>query len=302
MNRPPTAPVLQQRPAPPHTARSGLRTVRSPATAAAPRTEEQRDTSSPSSARQDRSAIRAAGRGRRRFESAELRRPRAGFRTRRVAATAAVVAALLVAVPAILAFGPVFPVRTISVSGASTALAAQVRSALAPELGRPVALVGDADVAAALRSVPAVERFTLVRRPPETLEVAVVPRTAIAQQRIDGRWAVVDAAHVVIGRSATADPSLPIVVVPDGTLRPAASFAAAAAALDALAGSSPVVVGVRAGGADDVVVTLASGLRVRWGGSDDGAAKAQALHAALRTAAATATEVDVSSPGVVLTR
>jgi hypothetical protein len=41
---------------------------------------------------------------------------------------------------------------------------------------------------------------------------------------------------------------------------------------------------------------------VQWGGAEHGAAKAEALHAALKKAARGATEVDVSSPGVVLTR
>ena len=41
---------------------------------------------------------------------------------------------------------------------------------------------------------------------------------------------------------------------------------------------------------------------MQWGGAESGAAKAEALHAALRTAAKGATEIDVSSPGVVLTR
>ena len=41
---------------------------------------------------------------------------------------------------------------------------------------------------------------------------------------------------------------------------------------------------------------------VRWGGAEGGSAKAEALRAALRKAARGASEVDVSSPGVVLTR
>jgi cell division protein FtsQ len=73
------------------------------------------------------------------------------------------------------------------------------------------------------------------------------------------------------------------------------------AAVAALDGTTPDVVAVTASTADDVVLTLRSGLQVRWGGVEDAAGKAEALHAALRKAAAGATRIDVSSPGVVLT-
>lgn len=256
----------------------------------------------PPPAREDRRAIRRAVRARRRAESAERRRRGALRHPRIVAGTAIGVLVLLVGVPLLLAFGPVFPVRTIQVSGASAALAGSVRSALRTQLGRPVALVDDQDVAAALRAVPAVERFTLVRRPPSTLEVAVVPRTPLVQQRTAAGWARLDAARVTISVQTAPAGALPVLTIPAGTARPGAAFAAAAAALQALASSDPPVVTVRAASADDVELTLRGGLRVQWGGPEDGAAKAEALHAALRKAAKDASEIDVSSPGVVLTR
>lgn len=209
-------------------------------------------------------------------------------------------AVLLVGLPLLLAFGPVFPVRTIAVSGASGAVADQVRSALQGQVGRPVALVGEQDVAGALRTVPAVERFTLVRRPPSTLEIAVVPRTPVLQQRTAQGWAVLDAARVRIRTAASEVPGLPVLTIASGASRPA--FASAVVAVRSLAGAGPVVTAVRATSADDVVLTLEGGPAVLWGGAEGGAAKAQALRAALRTAARGAKEIDVSSPGVVLTR
>jgi cell division protein FtsQ len=252
------------------------------------------------SPREDRRAIRAAVRARRRAEAAERHRPHRRRRRAVIAAVAGVLV-LLVGLPLVLAFGPVFEVRTITVSGVPAPLAAEVRAAVRGELGRPVALVDDRRVAADLARVPAVERFTLVRRPPDALELVVVPRTPVAQQRTATGWAQVDAAHVVVS-VASAPTGLPEVVVPAGADRPARAYAAAVSALQALAGTSPMASSVTATSPDDVVVTLASGLRVRWGGAEDGAAKAEALHAALKRAARGATEVDVSSPGVVLTR
>jgi cell division protein FtsQ len=253
-------------------------------------------------AQEDRRAIRAAIRARRRMEAGERQRTGLAVRPRLVAAAAVGVLVLLVGVPLLLAFGPVFPVRTITVSGASGALAGQVRTALAGELGRPVALVGDDDVAAALHAVPAVERFTLVRRPPSTLEVAVVPRTPIAQRRTAAGWAVLDAAGVTIEVAAARAAGLPAVTIPAGTVRPVQAYAAAVSALHALQGTTPAVTAVRASSPDDVQLTLQGGVDVQWGGPEQGAAKAEALHAALVRAASGAAEIDVSSPGVVLTR
>ena len=256
----------------------------------------------PPPAREDRRAIRYAVRARRRAEAFE-RQHRGSLRHPRIVVGSALgVLVLLVGLPLLLAFGPVFPVRTIQVSGASGALAGTVRTALQGQLGRPVALVDDQDVAAALKDVPAVERFTLVRRPPSTLEVAVVPRTALVQQQVAGGWARLDAARVTISVDAAPAGGLPVLTIPKGTAQPGAAYAAAASALQALAASDPPVTTVRATSADDVELTLRGGLQVQWGGAENGAAKAEALHAALRTAAKGAREIDVSSPGVVLTR
>jgi cell division protein FtsQ len=255
----------------------------------------------PPPARADRRAIRAAVRARRRAEASERHR-RGPLRLRRLVTGATVGGlALLVGLPVLLAFGPVFPVRTIQVSGASDPLARAVRSALRAQLGRPVALVDDRDVAAALRGVPAVERFTLVRRPPSTLEVAVVPRTPLVQQHTAAGWAQLDAAGVTISEQTAPDGALPVLTIPSGTARASAAFAAAASALQSLAADPPVTT-VRAVSADDVELTLRSGLRVQWGGAENGPAKAETLRAALKTAARGAVEIDVSSPGIVLTR
>jgi cell division protein FtsQ len=250
----------------------------------------------------DRRAIRDAVRARRRAEASERRRPGGLRHPRVVGGTVIGVLVLLVGVPLLLAFGPVFPVRTIQVTGASDALATSVRGALRTELGRPVATVDDADVARALAKVPAVERFTLVRRPPSTLEVAVVARTPLLQRRTAAGWAQVDASGVTIEVGPLPAGGLPVLTVPSGAADPAGAAAAASSALQALAASDPPVTTVSAASADDVMLTLRGGLRVRWGGAESGAAKAEALHAALRTAAKGATTIDVSSPGVVLTR
>lgn len=208
--------------------------------------------------------------------------------------------AVLIGAPALLAFAPVFTVASIAVPGASAATGAAVRAALRGEQGRPLGLVSDADVATAMARVPVVETFAVVRRPPSTLEIRVTERTAVLQEQGVGGWRRLDAARVAIGTSATRTPGLPVVAVPRGPAG-AGAYRAAVAAVAALRADGPVPDRVQATSADDVDV-LVGPHRVRWGGAENGARKAEALRAALVTVGRGVTEIDVSSPGVVRTR
>lgn len=253
----------------------------------------------PPASRVDRREVRRAARQRRRALAAELRRPRP--RTlRAIPVAAAGLAALSIGVPLVLAFAPVFTVQRVEVTGATPAVASAVQQALASERGRPIALVADDAVARALAAVPAVASASVVRRPPSTLEVRVVARVAVAQQRSGGTWQEVDASRTVIASSPDRYPGLPAVTV--GGDAAGRAFTTAVSAIDAVVAQGLRVVSVRATGPDDVVLRLAGGPRVQWGGAEQGAAKAEALRAALRGAARDADVVDVSSPGVVLTR
>ena len=234
----------------------------------------------------------------------ERRRPgRSGTRASIVGAAAGVLV-LLVGLPLLLAFGPVFPVRTIQVTRRlrRARRLGPVRPPRASSADRSRS-VDDADVARALAALPAVERFTLVRRPPGTLEVAVVARTAARAAADRGRLGAAGRRRRhgldrrrAGRRAARAD-------VPAGTADAGGRRSPPRPPrCSALAASDPPVTTVRATSPDDVELTLRGGLRVQWGGAEDGAAKAEALHAALRKAAKGATEIDVSSPGVVLTR
>ncbi|MFD1722783.1 cell division protein FtsQ/DivIB, partial [Amnibacterium endophyticum] len=247
--------------------------------------------------RDDRRAIRRAVRERRRALAAELRRPRPR-RLRVVPLVVAGLVVLLVGVPALLAFAPVFTVQRVEVTGAAPDVASSVQQALAGQRGRPIALVEDADVRRAVRGVAAVESVSVVRRPPSVLEVRVVPRTPVLQRRTADGWQRLDASRVVIDAAATRWAGLPVLA---GSASPRA-YAVAVDAVGAAGERGLRVVRVEAAGPDDVVLVLADGLRVQWGGAEHAAAKAEALAAALPKASLGASEIDVSSPGVVLTR
>ena len=247
--------------------------------------------------RADRRRIRRAVAERRRAESSEVRRFTRAMRRRRIiTAAAAGFLVVSVATPVLLAVSPAFAVRTVTVTGADAALAAQVRQALAGEVGVPIALVDEAGLTRRIGSVAGVASFTVARLPPGTLAVRVVPRTAVAQVRAAGGYALVDAAGVALRASGTRLPGVPLV-----TARPGSTgFAAAAAVLETLpADLRAEVTAVAARTADDVTLTLQHGRTVVWGSADDGPAKAAALSAALVKVAKGQHRIDVSVPGAV---
>lgn len=224
-------------------------------------------------------------------------------RRRRVLLGAAVVLVLLIGVPIVLAVSPVFAVRRVVVLGGDTDLTAAVSGALAGQVGIPLALVDSSTMQRAIASVPGVRTYTVESLPPGTLEVRVVPRTAVAQIAVPAGYAEVDAARVTLSTASTRIAGLPIVVVPPTADDPAAAFRAAAAVLGAL---SPALTrrvdSVDATTPNAVSLRLHGGRRVAWGGVDDSVAKAAALQAALVHAARGVHLIDVSAPGVVTTR
>jgi cell division protein FtsQ len=247
--------------------------------------------------RADRKRIRRAAAERRRAESSEVRRFTRAMRRRRILIGAAAgFLVVSVATPVLLAVSPAFAVRTVTVTGADAALSGQVRQALAGEVGVPIALVDEAALTRRIGSVAGVASFTVARLPPGTLAVRVVARTAVAQVRTAGGYALVDAAGVALRASATRLPVVPLVTAQPGST----GFGAAAAVLATLPAalrSQVTTVGART--ADDVTLTLQHGRTVVWGSADDGPAKAAALAAALVRVAKGQHRIDVSVPGSV---
>src|SRR4051794_20505788 len=67
----------------------------------------------------------------------------------------------------------IFAVRTLDVRGGTPAIRAQVRTALAGELGRSLLKIGGGDIDGRLAKVTGVRSFRFDRRFPNTLEVVV---------------------------------------------------------------------------------------------------------------------------------
>jgi cell division protein FtsQ len=240
-----------------------------------------------------------AARARRRALRAEIRRFTQRSRRRRIvwlSALAAVV--LLIGGSVAAAYSPLFAVQRITVTGTTTIDPAVIEGALADQLGTPLALVDTSDVKAALLTFPLIETYALEARPPHDLTVRIVERTPIGVVESGAGFTLVDAAGVALSTTAQRPAGQPLVEVEGGV--DSAAFRSAGLVVRALpADIRKTLTGVRASTADDVTLTLDSGLTVVWGSQEDSGLKALALSAAL-VKNPDASSIDVTSPDVAV--
>lgn len=240
-----------------------------------------------------------AARARRRALRAEIRRFTQRSRRRRIvwlSALAAVV--LLIGGSVAAAYSPLFAVQRITVTGTTTIDPAVIEGALADQLGTPLALVDTSEVKAALLTFPLIETYALEARPPHDLTVRIVERTPIGVVESGAGFTLVDAAGVALSTTAQRPAGQPLVEVEGGV--DSAAFRSAGLVVRALpADIRKTFTGVRASTADDVTLTLDSGLTVVWGSQEDSGLKALALSAAL-VKNPDASSIDVTSPDVAV--
>lgn len=255
------------------------------------RPEEQVETAAPMTSRD----VWRAARARRRALRAEIRRFTQRSRRRRIIwLSAAGALLLLVGGSVAAAYSPLFAVEKITVVGASALDAAAVEQALGDQIGTPLALVDASEVKAALLSFPLIETYALEAKPPHDLTVRIVERTAVGVVRSDAGYTLVDAAGVALATTTDQPAGQPLIEVQGGV--DSAAFESLGLVIRALpADVRATVTGVRASTADDVTLTLASGLTVVWGSAEESVEKAIALSKTL-LARPDAKTIDISSP------
>ncbi|MEO6821828.1 MAG: FtsQ-type POTRA domain-containing protein [Candidatus Nanopelagicales bacterium] len=202
----------------------------------------------------------------------------------------ALLAVLVVVLAAwVVGWSPMLSVREVRVLGVDPTVATEVRQVAAVSLGTPLAQVSAADVTARVETIPTVASVEIRRGWPNVLVIVITERVAVAVVADGAAFTLVEPDAATYSFTATRPPGLPLLTAPDGPVR-----MAALAVLTTL--PSPLrsqVVGVRAGTANDVVLTLRSGTQVRWGGTDQGARKAQIVTALLARRPAL---IDVTAP------
>ena len=250
-------------------------------------------------------ALRAARAERKRVERGEVRRFTKRSRHRRMIwlGAAGVVVALVLGV-VLVGLSPLLALRHVEVVGASRLDPAAIAKKLGDQVGRPLALLDQAEISSDLAAFPLIRSYTLESHPPDTLVVRIVERQPIGVVQQGSAYVMVDEAKVPISSSATRPADVPLISATGAAADANADsgFAAAAAVLSSLPAS---VLGrvdtISAKTKYDVSFTLrGSGATVVWGSAEDSELKAADL-AALLTGAPDANRFDVSSPHSVTT-
>nr|WP_240921347.1 FtsQ-type POTRA domain-containing protein [Microbacterium excoecariae] len=195
-----------------------------------------------------------------------------------------------------------FAVEDIRVAGAETISADDIAEALSGQVGRPLPLVDDSEIRAALLAFPRIETYTVESLPPHELVVRIVERTPVAVVASDAGFTTVDAAGVPLTTSDEAPEGLPIAEVEGGVTSDA--FAAVGQVLRALpADLAERVTRIRATSPEDVSFDLpdGGGVTVVWGSAGDTAEKTKVLEAGMASSPpAEVSTYDVSSAGVLV--
>lgn len=249
--------------------------------------------------------LREAKRERRKVEKDEVRRftRRTRLRRRRVLAGVAI-GTVFAAVIGVLTWSPLLALEDITIVGTSRVDAVAVRAALDDQIGTPLALVNLDEVTTALSAFPLIRSYSTQSLPPHSLVVTIVEREPIGAVDDGTRFAVVDAAGVVIESVEERPLDVPLLDVGDPD--PASpAFASAVEVLLALEpGLRARVESLSATTEDDVTLFLAGGAQsVQWGSATRSTFKARVLAALIASQPPTARiEFDVSAPDAPVVR
>jgi cell division protein FtsQ len=235
-----------------------------------------------------------AARARRKALRGEIRRFTQRSRRRRIIWFSSIGAiVVLIGGSVAAAYSPLFAVEKITVVGASSLDPAAIEAALAEQVGTPLALVDSSEVKAALLAFPLIETYALEAKPPHDLTVRIVERTPVGVIRSDAGYTLVDAAGVALATTTDQPAGQPLLDITGGT--DSSAFESAGLVVRSLpADIRGQLTGVRASTADDVTLTLSTGLTVVWGSAEESPTKALVLAQALK-AKPDASTIDVSS-------
>jgi cell division protein FtsQ len=219
-------------------------------------------------------------------------------------ALAAIVAVPVVAVGAyfLARETSTFSIRSVSVSGGSPALQAQVRSALAPVLGKSLLAFDGAAIVRRLDALPAVVSARYDRAFPHTLRITVVPERPVGVvRRGTESWLVSARGRAIVQLRPRRRLGLPRIWVPTAVHIAAGDFlepdaGGIAASVLSVATGFPARVTTVVFAHGEVTLRLRSGVEIRLGEPVDVRLKLAVARRALRVLPPEATYVDVAVP------
>lgn len=222
------------------------------------------------------------------------RRPSGRLHLAAIAAVVVVVAAVWV-----VAFSPLFGVRSVEVHGTSTLTTQQVTDAADLANGTPLVRVDTDAVALRVEALPTVASATVETSFPSTVDISVVERVAVGSLARGGKYVLVDATGVQYRTVSHRPARLPLFDLPEG-----ADAVPSGRAVAHVAGALPApllakVDSVDALDPDMITIDLADGRTVAWGSAADTAAKVRLLPVLLKQ---DGDVFDVSDPSHPFTR
>jgi len=289
----------------PAPARKPAKAVPPPSPAPLPARSETRSVTPAQSPRAEQRARRrefsAAARERYRYERREVRRFTRRARERRIIlAIVAGIIATMVGLVLLAVYSPLLALKTIEVSGTERIDPVAVESALAGQLGTPLALVDYSRITRELSAFPLIRSYVTETVPPDTVRVQIVERQPIGVvQTSPTVFQLVDPAGVTVQESEVAPAGVPLIDLAGGVTSGPAFRAVAGVLISLPDDLRAQVTSVSASTKDDVRFVLAGvGQSVVWGSAADSGRKAVLLAALIAvTDSGRAGEFDVSAPG-----
>ena len=239
------------------------------------------------------------------LENSIVSRALSARRVRRVAASLTVGSIALLGILTVVAtFSPVLSVQQVTVVGTQRLNPEEISKALAGQIGKPLPLLNQDEIAQSLAGFTLIESFAATALPPNGLQISVSERQALCIIEIEGALWLHDPAGVRIALAQPTDllPRILITEEPTSSQRFRDSVDVLLALPVELLAQVEVI---QANTKDDVQMSLRGSLgqRISWGDSSDAVLKAKVLQALIaNNQGATDVTFDVSSPNAPVVR
>ena len=239
------------------------------------------------------------------LESLMISRVMSARRVRRIAVSLSAGSILILGIlTSVATFSPLLAIQQVTVVGTQRLSADEISKALSSQIGTPLPLLNQDEIAQSLAGFTLIESFTATAVPPNELQIRVSERQALCIVEFEGALWLHDPAGV---RIALAEPTdlLPRIVIAE----PPTSSQRFRDSVDVLL-ALPVellaeVEVIQANTKDDVQMTLRGSLgqRISWGDSSNAVLKSKVLQALIaNNQGATGVTFDVSSPNAPVVR
>lgn len=203
--------------------------------------------------------------------------PRRGWSRRTILIIAAALVVLAAIATWVVAFSPVFGVRTVTVRGEKDVSVEQILAAADVSHGTPLVRVNTDAAALRIEAIDGIYSARVSTSFPSTLVISVVERTPVGVVQHAGRYVLVDRTGDQYRTVDTAPDHLPVFVVPVGTDARTTGGAVATVAAALPTKIRGQVASIQALDPRAITLLLTDGRVVAWGSVERSAEKARVL-------------------------